>query len=101
MRRPLNDFDMYRKRALEKRLQALESHQRFEPNVIALADGTVRTFFGSSQYQLSLLSAALGIPGLTSAQIADMDLLCRAVTIRGPSESWLNFVQAIANSPNE
>jgi hypothetical protein len=92
---------MNRRRALEKRLRALESNQRFEPNMITLPDGTVRTFFGSSQYQVSLLAAALGAPGLTSAQVADLDLLRRATTIRGASESWLKYVLAIANSPNE
>jgi hypothetical protein len=90
---------MYRKRALEKRLRALESQQRFEPNLITLQDGTVRTFFGSSQYQTNLLSAALGATELSPEQIADLDLIRRAATIRGPSEAWLYCVRAIANSP--
>jgi hypothetical protein len=92
---------MYKRRTLEKRLRALESQHRFEPDIITLTDGSQRKIFGSSDYRLSLLSAALGAGGLTPAQVADLDLIRRAVTIRGPSEGLFELARAIADSPDE
>jgi hypothetical protein len=87
---------MYKRRALKKRLSALEAQHRFEPTIITLPDGSRQTISGRS-----LLSAGLWAGAFTPKQVADLDLIRRAVRIDGPDAGLLRLAQAIANSPDE
>jgi hypothetical protein len=90
-----------KRRTLEKRLRALEVQRRLEPTIITLPDGSERKIWRGSNFCRNLLSAGIVRGEFSPAQVADLDLIRRAVTIDGPDAGLLRLAQAIADSPYE